>query len=343
MGKTASQIRERRLFVISNNTHYLNVRNYIKTHGDKENHVIYICKYPKGYKKFIHDLKSDSSVKLVKVIFHKQNSNFPYNYLFLFKLILSVKLFAIIKHNYDTIFFSNYLSWIQHFIVKHFEARQYGLINDGTAIFKTVNLRKKTSSIGFPKLNPALSRYLGVFKIDQLHFYSPINIEVANGDTLELFTFKASATMSVDPKKIYFVGSDLVELGFVDLDSHLTYLKRIKKIYEGHQISYFAHRGEKDDFLENYKFFGTIIRDTIPFEERMQYENELPFIVISYASSILINLPQVYPQVKFYYYPISNNSINQISAFSTSYKTLIAHLESAKVLNLETEIYNKHK
>lgn len=343
MGKKESQIHRKRLFVISNDTHYLNIRNYIETHDGKENHVIYICKFPKGYKKFIQDLRSNSSIKLVKVIFHHQKSNFPFNYLFLLKLVLTVKLLTRTKPIYDTIFFSNYLSWIQHFIVKHFNTTQYGLINDGTAIFKTVNLRKKTSCIGFPKLNPALSRYLGTFKIDHLHFYSPINIEVAKGDTLELFSFKASETMSVDPQKVYFVGSDLVELGFVDLDSHLRYLKRIRDLYEGYQISYFAHRGENDDFLEKYRFFGKIIRDTIPFEERMQNENELPSIVISYASSILINLPQVYPQVKFYYYPISNNCINKNSAFNISYKTLITHLESAKVLNLELENCNEYK
>lgn len=128
-----------------------------------------------------------------------------------------------------------------------------------------------------------------------------MDIEVANHDTIEVFQFKSSNNTSVDSKKIFFVGSPLVELGYIESETHISNLKNIKDQFQNCTFYYFSHRREQEKNLEKYRFFGEIKRDTIPFEERMEKEKKSPGVVISYMSSILINLPQVFPQIQFYF------------------------------------------
>lgn len=334
--------KEKRLFIISNSTHYLNVQTYIESHSPGENYLIYLNKYSKGFQEFIKKLKKDRNIKLVEVISDNQKQKFPINKIQLISFFIKVfMLKSKFGGDYNAVFISNYLSWKQHVILKQFGQEKVILINDGTAIFKTVQLRKLSKKITFPHVNFLINKYLDLNIIESLHFYSPIKLEVAEYDSLEIFNFKATNISEINLKKIYFVGSDLVELDFLKLEHHLKYLNQIKKVFANCEVTYFAHRGEKDELLEKYKFLGNVVRDSIPFEERMKKEKDLPGYVISYCSSVLINLPQIYPQVNFSYYPLSKNSIPAKSTFGNSYPTLLAHFESTNVLNFESIFIDK--
>ncbi len=334
--------KEKRLFIISNSTHYLNVQTYIETHSPGENYLIYLNKYSKGYQEFILKLRKDQNIKLVEVISDDQKQKFPINKFQLISFFINIILLrSKFGREYNAVFISNYLSWKQHSILKQFRQEKIVLINDGTAIFKTIELRKLSKRINFPHINFLINKYFSSKTVENLHFYSPINLKVAEYDSLEIFNFKATKNSDVNIKKIYFVGSDLVELNFLKLEHHLDYLQQIKKLFANCQITYFAHRGEKDDFLEKYKFLGNVVRDSIPFEERMEKEKELPGYVVSYISSVLINLPQIYPQVNFSYYPLAINSIPEQSSFRNSYQTLLDHFESTNILNFESIFVNK--
>lgn len=324
---------EERLFVISNTTHYLNLRTYIETHEKGKNWVIFFNRFSPGYEELIEKLKADDDVVLMEIIDHEKNKRFPDTYLNLLSIIQKVKSLRKQRQFFDKIFFSNYLSWVQHFIIKQFEANQIILLNDGTAIFETVALRQKAKKIEFPEINPLVNRFLASNEIDSLQFYSPINIEVAEYDSLELFNFPASETNYINENLIYFVGGPLVNLGYIELEDHLSYLHRIKKKFPNHKILYFAHRGEKERHLEQYKFFGEIIRDTMTFEERLNTEGELPGRVISYVSSILINLPQVYPQILFNYFELEVDKIPESSKFRKIYPPLLNNFRNIKNRN----------
>ena len=326
--------KEKRLFIISNSTHYLNVQTYIESHSPGENYLIYLNKYSKGYQEFIKILKKDQNINLVEVISDNQKQKFPINKIQLISFFVKVLLLkSKFGRDYNAVFLSNYLSWKQHFILKQFGREKVVLINDGTAIFKTVQLRKLSKKITFPHVNSLINKYLDLNFIESLHFYSPIQLEVAEYDSLEKFNFKATNNSKVNLKKIYFVGSDLVELDLLKLKYHLNYLHQIKGLFQDCQITYFAHRGEKDILLEKYKFFGNVVRDSIPFEQRIDKEKELPGVIISYSSSVLINLPQVYPQILFYYFPLEGDSIPDSSRFKKSYPELLKYFEKINAAN----------
>ena len=114
----------------------------------------------------------------------------------------------------------------------------------------------------------------------------------------------------VQKGKVYFIGSPLIELGHLSLEKQLEYLGKIKDKYAGSEIFYFAHRRERQENLEKFSFFGKVIRSDVPFEERMEKENELPEVIVSYLSSVLINLTPVYPNISFYYFPLMNEDIS---------------------------------
>ncbi len=320
--------KEKRLFIISNSTHYLNVQTYIETHSPGDNYLIFLNKFSPNHQKFISKLDSAKEIKLFKVISNDQKQKFPLNNLQLISFIIQVFLIKInFGITFNKVFISNYLSWKQHFILKQFNCEKIILINDGTAIFKTIELRKTSSRINFSNLNFLVNKYLGANTVEHLHFYSPIKINVAESDSLEIFNFKATNNSNINRKKVYFIGSDLVELGYLHLEFHLDFLNQIKNTFSDVHITYFAHRGESENFLEKYKFLGTVVRDSIPFEERMEKESELPGYVISYSSSVLINLPQVYPLINFSYFPLTKKSIPENSSFQNGYQTLLYYFE----------------
>lgn len=334
MNNNCSLVPERRLFIISNSTHYLNVLTYIETHIVAENHLIFLNKFSPNYEGFVQKLMGDSNFKRLEVLSINQKLKFPLDHFYLIFFLLKTKwLKTRFGSAYDKLFISNYLSWQQHYILKQFEFNQLILINDGTAIFKTVDLRKKSRTINFSHLNFYVNKFLGSNTVEHLHFYSPISLDVSSYDSLETFNFSATEVTKVDVLKIYFVSSDLVELNFLKFDYHIKYLNQIKEVYPDADITYFAHRGENDELLKNYEFFGKVVRDSIPFEERLKIESVLPANIISYSSSILINLPQVYPQINFNYFPLNNMSIPKDSSFQDGYKTLFNYFEKMKFEN----------
>jgi len=291
----------KRLFIIANTTHYLNVNTYIESHEAGENYIVLTIRRFEGYKDFIKRVEANKNLKLFKIIFVEQKRKKPFHYIDIFKIIGETKWMRLKQNAFDEVFFTNYNSWVQHYILKQFNPEKVILISDGTGIFSITELRKKDISIPFDGNKVFVEKVLGLSSIKNLHIYSQVDIEVANHDTIEVFQFKSSNNTSVDSKKIFFVGSPLVELGYIESETHISNLKNIKDQFQNCTFYYFSHRREQEKNLEKYRFFGEIKRDTIPFEERMEKEKKSPGVVISYMSSILINLPQVFPQIQFYF------------------------------------------
>lgn len=300
---------ESRLFVFTNKTHFLNVKTYIETHPEAKNYVVLNIRSFKGYENFVEEVKNDADMILLQTFLVDYKKGFPWNYLDSLQKILQIKMLKK-KHSYfDKVFFTTYFSWIEHCIVQQFQKKQTILISDGTAIFHVINHRKENP--GRPAIENSFftEKILGLKPIKHLHFYSQIPVEVPETDTYEVFNFKSASGKEVNPKKIYFVGSPLVEHGYLYPEKNLQYLKQVRDQFPESYITYFAHRRENEKNLEEYKDFAEVRRDTIPFEDRMSKEEELPGTVLSYISSVLINLPQVFPEVEFYFLPLRKEDI----------------------------------
>jgi len=322
--------KRKNLFLITNTTHYLAVKTYIDTHTEADNFmVLNIRRFP-GYKDFCKNIAQDPRIELIDTIFVDQARKPPFHYLDIFGALLQVKKIKRNYSNFDRVFFSNYNSWVQHYILKQYQPGKTILISDGTGILSIAELRKEDKEIPFKGSKIFIERVLGLSPVQNLVFYSPWELDVASSDSVEVFSFRSSSSSEVMTDKIYFVGSPLVELHYLSKEKHIAFLKGIKEQFKKSNCFYFSHRREKDKNLKEYEFFGKIIRDDVPFEERMELEEELPGTVISYVSSVLINLPQVYPQLKFYYLSLEESDIPDGTPFKKRYSILEENFKKMK-------------
>jgi Icc-related predicted phosphoesterase len=301
---------EKRLFILTNSTHYLNVKNYIESHNEAENFVVLAVRPYEGFKDLRFQIEADPSLHLLQVIFvGEERSNKFFEYWDILSRIYQVKRLKRVLPNLDKVLFTNYNSWLHHYITNQYSLAQPVLISDGTAIFSVAEQRKITKEIPFAGSIFFTKKILNLKPIEHLHFYTQVKLNLADSDTQEVFRFKASEKVNINENKVFFVGSPLVEAGYLDVEKNISHLKKVKEQFKGKQIFYFAHRREEVENLNRYNFFGEIIKDAIPFEDRMQKEEELPKHVVSFVSSVLINLPQVLPQVDFYYLELNREDI----------------------------------
>lgn len=333
--------KKRNLFLITNTTHYLTVKIFIDTHPVADNYmVLNIRRFP-GYEDFCRSIEQDSQIKLVDVIYVDQQRKPPFHYLDIFSTVFKINAISKKYKSFDTVLFTNYNSWVQHYILKQYKPKKTILISDGTGILSIAALRKENKKIPFKGSKFFIDKVLGLSPVQNLVLYSPWKLDVAASDSVEVFSFKSSSSSKIKKNKIYFVGSPLVELGYLSKEKHLEFLKGIKEQFKDANCFYFSHRREKDKNLKEYEFFGKTVRDDVPFEERMEMEEELPGTVISYISSVLINLPQVYPQLKFYYITLEEGDIPEGINFKDRYDILEDNFKKMKRDNFKELKLNK--
>lgn len=335
-----SKFKFKRLFIIANPTHFLSVKNYLDKYPHGENFVILTVTYFNNYEEFLAIVRNETRLKVLNVFYIDQNKQGISYYLDIIKKLSTIITIRRQHQFFNEICFTNYESWLQNYILNQFKTDKLILLSDGTAILDIIELRLNDRKIPIEGNQFLIKKVFKIKPIENLHFYSPVVIDVAHYDSLEVFDFKASKSGIINSRKIYVIGSPLVEGDFIKSESNLTYLRRLRELFHECEIIYFAHRRENDQNLKNYNFFNNVILDPTPFEKRLEDEPELPGIIISYVSSILINLPQVYPQIKFYYIPLSKEDIPETSQFYSSYLNLKNTLVKIKCKNLEQLILN---
>ena len=332
---------EKRLFIITNDTHYLNVRNYIASHSKGKNFIFILITPFDGYSELLEKIKQDKDVILLEEMFSPKEKKFPHHYLEIIRIIWRIKKLKNKFKKFDKVFFTNYSSWIQHYVLNQYPESKKIYISDGTAVYAIVERRKVDKSILFKGSKLFVDKLLRLKPIHNLHFYSPINLDLPEYDSLELFRYSGSSKAKVNNKKIFFVGGPLVELGKLKDSANREHLRNLKTFFSDQKIHYFAHRREKQGNLDTYSFFDEVKKDDLSFEERLANEQELPSKVISYVSSVLVNLAPVYPQIDFLYIPLKPDDIPVDNEFSKRYSSLKKNFERGGMPNLKELILKK--
>ena len=333
---------EQRLFIITNDTHFLNVRKYVESHPKGQNYLLMLVNPFEGYSDLLEKVKDDKNFIFLEEIFSPKQLKFPFYYLEILKIMRRINIFTSSKGSFDKVFFTNYNSWIQHYLVKKYPQSQKIYISDGTAIFPIAERRKKDKTVPFKGNKIFAQHVLKLKPVPNLHFFTPIKLDLSPSDSMELFTYNNSSDASVDENKIYFVGGPLVELHKLKESANMKHLKSLRKSFSAQQIHYFAHRRENQENLESYAFFDYVLKDDRSFEERLAFEQELPSKVISYVSSVLVNLAPVYPQVEFLYLSIEPDDIPTGDEFQLRYKELKKSFEKLELSNLKELVLKKH-
>ena len=333
---------EQRLFIITNDTHFLNVGKYISSHQKGENYVLMLVNPFEGYSNLLKKVKEDKDLIFLEEMFSPKQLKFPFNYWEILRIMRKIISFTARTGGFDKVFFTNYNSWIQHYLLKQYPQSQKIYISDGTAIFPIAERRKKDKTVPFRGNKFFAEHVLKLKPVPNLHFFTPIKLDLPPSDTMELFTYNNSAEASVDESKIYFVGGPLVELQKLKDSANMEHLNNLRDSFSAQQIHYFAHRREKEENLNRYAFFDKVIKDDRSFEERLASEKALPSKVISYVSSVLVNLAPVYPQVEFLYLPIGPEDIPAGDEFHERYKALKNNFEKLELHNLKELVLKKH-
>ncbi len=298
-----------RLFVITNNTHFQIIKNYIDNHPAGNNYLILTITPFENSNKFIKEISADKTFIYLGYVVNNQKHKFPRNYIDLIKNYIKIKNLKVDKFNFQQVIFSNYNSLLQHIILTESKILDPVLISDGVAIYKYSELRKKTSVAPLKGNKVFRSKILKIKTFEKILFYSPVDLSLAKHDKIEIFKYGRNLNYKIDGDKIYFVDSPLVERNFLRIENKIQYLKVLKNKFPNKEFVYFAHRRESEENLKKYEFFGEIRRDTVPFEERMKHEVNLPGMVISFISSILITLPSIYPDIEFSYLKLLKEDI----------------------------------
>ena len=322
-----------RLFVITNNTHFQIILNYIENHPVRNNYIILTITPFEGYKIFLEEVIG-SKLKLLGSFINNQVDKFPVNYYKLWKNYFGIKKLNLSHYCFEQVIFSNYDSLLQHIVLAETKIIKPVLISDGVAIFKILDLRTTTSEA---RLNSHSFFIKKVFKIKpfkQIHFFSPVDLPPPKNDTIEIFAYNKNINFEIVENLIYFVDSPLVERDFVNIEKKIQYLHCLKNKFPDKKFIYFAHRRERDENLIRYKFFGEIRKDSVPFEERLKIDKYLPKIIISFISSILINLPINYPNIEFRYLILEKDDIIDRN-FEMLYFNLLNNFKLIKSKNLK--------
>jgi len=328
----------KRLFIIKNATHLEVVHIFLKQRPLSENFIILTLDRLAGNKELINVLKNDDKLKLLDIYVLKSVNS----YLQQLKVITNIlKAKKLDKYEifFDEVIFSNYKTWFQHFLLNKLNTTRIILLSDGVGILEVPLFRKNGNELPLERLpfkgNKILcNKILNLKPITHLHYFSQVDMEIEDTDTLEVFQYAKGAKKKVLLDKIYFIGSPLVELNYLNQDSYIASLNEILAKYRSKKIIYFAHRKEENRNLKSYEFFGKINTNIKPFEKFLEEDNTLPSVVISHISSVLINLSPIYPEINFKYMPIKLEDIKD-PKFLERYKTALEGFENIKENNFE--------
>lgn len=166
------------------------------------------------------------------------------------------------------------------------------LLYDGLGVLTFANARKngETSIKRFPKLY----KMLGYKEpnISNLTFVAPYELEVGTEDSfLKIETNeKHQRDIVLLEDQVFFIGQPLLEIGII---SRYYYFKSLKWIIEqnpGKKVVYIPHPRERTDNLQEVAKIMPVKKLNMVFEEYYLTSEVFPKKVVSYCSSVLLNL-----------------------------------------------------
>ena len=318
---------KKRLFIIKNTNHLTVMDKYLAQNIAGQNYVLITVNKAQNAEALIKTIKADSKLFYAGCLFLTTN-NILSLYGRIIRNILFIKRIKKRLDFVDEILFTNYKSWSHHYIISQVNSKKIILLSDGAGILLASKMRQKSPALPVSLLPLGNNGFIGrhlikINPIPKLHFFSQIEMEIPASDSLEVFKYAGAKDYKVDPEKIYFIGSPTVELDYLKIESKLHYLQELTEAFAGKSITYFAHPKEKANNLENYKVLARVIQAPLPFEEYLRQEKELPCIIISFFSSVLINLAPVYPDIIFYYMPLESKDIDVNLEFKEKYTVVM--------------------
>ena len=96
---------------------------------------------------------------------------------------------------------------------------------------------------------------------------------------------------------VYFYGSPMYEVGIIDFNNEINFLKEIYKYYNDNnkKMIYIPHRGDSTKKIEEIQKFCDVKYSTSIAEIEPIINKQLPNEIATFFSTILFTLPKIYP------------------------------------------------
>ena len=222
------------------------------------------------------------------------------------------------------------------------------LLDDGTSTFTVQDFYLKnqieySEKIFVEQIKKITAKLFFRFKIhlqEKIHLYTCYNIIPHQGqekiNNKYLFTkhyLQKKHELVINRDKIYYIGAKYVEAKLMQEDIYLELIERIKRNFNNQRLIYVPHRGEKESKLAKIKNFGIDIEyfDNI-VEIEFLFKEELPGTICGFTSSVLVNFPKIYPQVKVIVFKVNEQLF--IPAYRETLKNFYSHFSKSEGLKL---------
>lgn len=195
------------------------------------------------------------------------------------------------KSRIDSIFIGSYANIYHKNLVSYFpEKTQLNLVYDGLQVLAVIDNRRNNLE-KFKNL-PLLHRLLFYrnSKIQRLNYVVPFYFKPPKTDSIDVFQISTCKQSKYDEKRIFFIGQPLEEIKAISQDYYLTTLRKFIALYETKKVYYVPHPREKQSKVDKISDICEIYRPGKVFEEFYLEATEKPLYVVSFYSSVLLNL-----------------------------------------------------
>ncbi|PWH86410.1 hypothetical protein [Brumimicrobium oceani] len=305
---------ERVLAIVFTPLQYINARSYIINNNCEANSkVLIFASDSKNVKSILEIVEENSIIPFKRIAYLPIRINWILKALYL-RLIFN-------SENYDSILIGNFNNIFAYYLGYKFseKRKKITLVDDG---FATINVYKKRNidgnyGFGFRKsiLDKIIYKILRLKKTNEIprmnfytHFSLPNNL-IDHVLPAQKNSFYNDELIIPEKNICFFIGAPVVELDFISFDKFKSFINEIKTFYskKGIEIIYVLHRleNEKEIDLKQQRFRKPI---EIVFGNEINF---LPSHVISFFSTALFTLYQIYPSINICYYDISKNIGNK--------------------------------
>lgn len=313
----------------------------------KDENNLFIIKYNKKQSNVIQ-------LKKIKKLFNLDNvieinplfSNFDSN----IQLFLLLKKFAKEKVVFNKIFIGEYRSFHMRKFFDYFPKAESYCLDDGNITYQIFQLIKEKKdeyyfSNGFKgllkkiiyKLESIVFGLNGLKIKREIKLFTCFDISAEEKHIIHDFSNIKKEYKMLDSKNVvYFYGAYLEVIG-ISKEKQIEFLEQAVGVFKklDLEIIYLPHRLESEDKLNliKNKLNLKIIKNEFPAEIQLLVDGFIPKYIASFASSVLVSLPKIFPEIKnvYSFFPnsslIPNGYLQEWQEMKKSYKKNIKVIE----------------
>ncbi len=273
--------------------------------------------------KILYHLRKFSWKKIITIDITGIETLAGYHKIFFFSIYVNY-LFRIKYRNIEFFFIGSYHNLFHLGLAAMFEKKAgIILLYDGLQMLTVANGRSEASS--HVREQTKIFKLFG-FKSPKLHsltFISPVKFKIPASDKIVLIEPIHYELPQLRENLIYFVGQPLVDGGIVSLETYISKLLLLKNKFIGTTIIYIPHPGESVQMIKNIQVHLQIQYFDLIFEEIYMSSKYFSQTVISFYSSVLINLCYLKAETDIYsieIFPHEIKKMKNIEAISGLYR-----------------------